>query len=315
MRGNIPFIENRLVFTMPLTLKAHQIANQFRQQQSTLQRAKQVYLNTLAVQTVAAYLSWLGIETDLTTSDSWNPFIQVLADTADLVVKGKGKLECRPVLPGETICRVPPEVWSDRIGYVAVQFDAELREGFLLGFTPCVSSVEVPLSQLRSLDELVDRLTEPVSATKSKAPVILSHWLQGMVTAGWQTAAELFGMQPLTWSFRSISQLQPTELPDTLGKMLNLDVSPGCEPIALLVGVTPMSPVSMNIWVKICPTGSQVLPEALEVLLLDTDGIAVMQAQARNTEMIQLRFSGAPGEQFSIKVAFGAHSTIEDFII
>jgi len=36
-------------FTMPLTLKAHQIANQFRQQQPNRQKAKQVYLNTLAV--------------------------------------------------------------------------------------------------------------------------------------------------------------------------------------------------------------------------------------------------------------------------
>ncbi|NJL51498.1 MAG: DUF1822 family protein, partial [Hydrococcus sp. SU_1_0] len=63
---------------MPLTLKAHQIANQFRQQQVNTQKGKQVYLNTLAVQVVSDYLNWFAIKTDLEASDSWNPVIQSL---------------------------------------------------------------------------------------------------------------------------------------------------------------------------------------------------------------------------------------------
>ena len=60
--------------------------------------------------------------------------MQSLTDIAGLVVKDCGKLECHPVLPNSDFCYIPAEVWSDRIGYIAVQFDQDLtgqdREAF-----------------------------------------------------------------------------------------------------------------------------------------------------------------------------------------
>ncbi len=307
---------SRLTLTMPLTLKAHHIANQFRQQQSNPEKAKQVYLNALAVQTVQSYLSWLGIDTDLKASDSWNPAIQVLADTADLVVQGRGKLECRPVLPGAASCYVPSEVWSDRIGYVAVQFDQELSEATLLGFVPLVTVPELPLTQLRSLDELLDRLHSAEQVSSPQSPIALGSWLQGPITAGWQTLEELFGPQQPAWSFRNINQVQAVELPATGGKLLDLGKELNDAPVALLVSVQPTAGTVMDIWVKICPTGNQThLPTELDVQVLDQDELTVMQAQSRNAEMIQLKFSGVLGEKFSIKVILGAHSVTTAFVI
>ncbi len=308
------------ILTMPLTLKAHHLANQFRQQQSDAPRAKQVYLNSLAVQAVQSYLNWLGIATDLPKSDSWNPAIQALADTADLVVTGKGKLECRPVLPGEQICRVPPEVWSERIGYVAVQFNPELSEATLLGFVPSVATPEIPLSQLRSLEELLDVIyTLPPIQSMTPSRVSLSQWLQGRVETGWQTIEELFGLQQPIWSFRSGELLQPdseNSFPTTRGKILELGQTNHNAAIALLIGLTPTESATMDVWVKVCPTGEQThLPAELELMVLDTAGVAVMQAQSRNTEMIQLKFNGLPGEHFSIRVVLGSHSLTEDFVI
>jgi len=310
-----PLIEDRLTFTMPLTLKAHQIANQFRAQQSCLRKAKQVYLNTLAVQTVATYLNWLRIDAELTASDSWSLAMQTLADTADLVITGKGKLECRWVLSGETVCYIPPEVWLDRIAYVVVQFDRALSESSLLGFVPQVTSLELPLNQLRSLDELLITLGSSTSVAPITAPIPLSRWLQEAMDAGWQTVEELFGLQQPTWSMRH-SQVQAAEAPTMRGKILSLEVDPNYGPIALLVGIVPSPTLPVNIWVKVCPANYQrCLPETLEVMVLDEVGVAVMQAQSRSTEMIQLKFSGVPGEVFSIRVVLGAQSAVESFVI
>ncbi len=303
---------------MPLTLKAHQIANQFRQLQSSPQKAKQVYLNALAVQMVQAYLSWLGIDTDLKASDSWNPAIQVLADTADLVVLGRGKLECRPVLPGEASCYVPPEVWSDRIGYVAVQFDQELSEATLLGFVPQVTAPELPLNQLQPLNTLLDKLNPSEQTNSTLSTNLLSQWLQGTIAAGWQTIEELFGPQQPAWSFRHISQLQEVELepPTTYGKLIDLGKELGNAPVVLLVSFRLVSEAIMTIWVKVCPAGNRTyLPTELEVTVLDQEGAAVMRAQSRSTEMIQLKFSGVLGERFSIRVVLGSHCVTTAFVI
>jgi Protein of unknown function (DUF1822) len=111
-------------FTVPLTATNHQVAERFYQQHSNPEKARQIYLNTLSVQAVNFYLTCLGIRTDLEQNYSWNPSLQVLADTADLWVHNLGHLECRAVLLNTDVCVIPPQVWGERIGYVAVQFNA-----------------------------------------------------------------------------------------------------------------------------------------------------------------------------------------------
>lgn len=301
--------ENSLTFTMPLTLRAREAAQQFRQRHSDPQKAKQVYLNTLAVQAVNSYLRWFDIETDLEGSDSWNLVIQSLSDVADLTIENRGKLECRPVLPGEQHCQVPPEVWEDRIGYVAVQFDADLSEATLLGYVPSIAARELPLSQLRSLEDLLDHLDQ---LEPSRSAVNLGKWLQNTVIAGWKALEELEEIltpQQLAFNFRN-AQLT------TQGKLLNLGTDPETDQVALLVGVMPSEMPERGIRVAVCPSGSQThLPPDLEVMVLDQDGTAVMQAQARNTDMIELQFSGLPGEHFSIKVVLDTLSFTEAFVI
>ena len=309
-----PTVEN-IIFTVPLTLEAHHLAKQFYQQQSNWKKAKQVYLNTLAVYAVHSYLKWLGIETDLGASESWNPTMQTLANVADLEIKGKGKLECRPVLPNEQVCYIPAEVWSNRIGYVAVHFDASLHEATLLGFVPKVTTEAVPLSQWRSLDALLDRLAQGDSPTIFEEPIHLSQWLQGAVAAGWQTIEELLDWSEPALSFRSA---EPVEFPALImrGKLLDLGSQPGETQVALLLGLMPKHQTDLDIWVKICLQDSHsYLPPGLDLAVLDETGIAVMQAQSRQTEMIQLKFSGLSGEQFSVQLTLGTTSVTETFMI
>jgi hypothetical protein len=166
------------LLTVPLELKAHEMARQLAAVQSTVQKGKRVYLNALAVYAVHSYLKWLQIETDLNSSDSFNPAKTALANVADLVIPGIGSLECRPVLPGETTIFLPEEVIENRIGYVGVQFSDRLDSVQLLGFAPILDSSNPPqqiaVAELMPIDTLIEQITrleEAIAFLETDDPV------------------------------------------------------------------------------------------------------------------------------------------------
>lgn len=309
--------EQDLTLPVPLTLKAHHTALMFYQQHSDAHKAKQVYLNTLAIAAVRSYLSWLGIATDLQASDSWNPALQALADVADLEVLGQGKLECRPVLPEATVCYVAPETWSNRIGYIAVLLDAELQTATLLGFVPNVDTEELPLEQLQSIATLLDVLKPQQQHQQNKELVNLSQWAQGLFTKGWHAVEELLEPEPAL-SFRSLElsrDLKPSSL-TIRGKTLDLVPRSPSHQVVLLVIFMPHESFEVDIWVKLAPPKCvPYLPEDLEIRVLDEQKEAVMQAQARQTDMLQLNFQGLVGEQFSIELEINGITLVETFVI
>ena len=145
--------KKQLMFTVYLGREAHQLAERFSPNQGDFEKAEQVYLNTLAVYAVNFYLQCLGFTTDFSASHSW-------LKVADLIVKDKGKLECRYLVPGSDLVEVPEEALSDRIGYVAVEINALMSEATLLGFTEKMPSQLFPLNQLRPLDDLPTYLNQ-----------------------------------------------------------------------------------------------------------------------------------------------------------
>ncbi len=154
--------------TIQLTKKAHNDAHKFASKQANSQKVKQVYLNTLAVYAVQDFLNWLGIETDLNAGDSWHSVIRCFNDVADLVIPNLGKLECRPVLPGQTVISLPPEVTEDRIAYIGVQFQEQLNEVQLLGFYPTIDPQapleEIEIANLQPIETLIDYIDRLESA-------------------------------------------------------------------------------------------------------------------------------------------------------
>jgi hypothetical protein len=291
--------------TVPLALSAHSWADQFRRYQVDPNKAKQVYLNTLAVYAVDVYLQRQGIETNLAESTSWDPTMQMLMDAADLVVANCGKLECRPVLPDAETVHVPPEVWDDRIGYIAVQLNQSLRQATLLGFVPTAKS-EVPLSQLRSLAEL------PKHLNQVKPLVNLSQWLEGLFETGWQAVDALVRPEPeLAFSFRNLSDAEVRRY-----KLVELGAGSG-QSVAVMIAITSASEPEIEISVEVCPSDDQThLPANLQLMVLDEAGEAVLDAQAgHDNQHMQLEFTGEPGDQFGIKVALGDVSVTERFVI
>jgi Protein of unknown function (DUF1822) len=159
---------SRSMFTVPLTSKAYKLAKSFQSQYENPAKAKQVYLNTLAVYAVETYCECLGIETDLEASDSLNPVMQPLMNIADLEIEGIGKIECRPVLTEDESCYIPVDTWENRIGYVAVEIDESSREATLLGFYPPINALEmmehISIDSFQPLETLIDHLHRLESA-------------------------------------------------------------------------------------------------------------------------------------------------------
>jgi Protein of unknown function (DUF1822) len=300
-----------LVLTIPIAPAARRSAQTLAHQQSDPKKAKQVYLNALAVHAIDLYFQCMEIDTDLDASNIWNPVIQKFMDIADLDVKGIGKLECRWVSPGEECVSIPAEVRSDRIGYVAVEISQSIEEVKLLGFVKNADREKVPLSELESIDNLLEYLDE-------LKPVNLSQWLHNIIDSSWHTAQTLFESKPeLQFAFRrnyktlEMGSSDSAKGPVKLGKPLDLQQG---EEVLLMVEVTPTNQQDLDISVELSPGRTQTeLPENMELILLDEEGKVLVQARASKTDSLLFKLSAEPGEHFSVKVAFGEISKTERF--
>lgn len=291
-------------FTVPLALEAHYRAKQFCNYQSNSAKAKQIYLNALAVYAVNFYLQCRGFETDLERSGSNNSAMQMFVNIADLIVKNRGKLECRPVLPNAVSMHVPLEVWNDRIGYVAVQLNESLREATVLGFVDRVKRSEFPLSQLRSLAEF------PAYLNKMTLLVHLSQWFENIVEAGWQTIESLTQEKTteLAFSFRNKPEVKRYKL---------IELGETETSVAMVVSLIQESAPEIEISVEIQPSPSHTyLPDYLELMVLDEAGEVVIDAHTRSdNKSIQLAFTGESGDRFSVKLVLGNINVTENFLI
>ncbi|MBP0017771.1 MAG: DUF1822 family protein [Cyanobacteria bacterium SBLK] len=310
-------------FIVSLTPRDHQQAKAFWEKHGSKTKAKQVYLNTLAVCAVRSYFTTLEMESELETGESWDETQQSLSDTADLLVKDCGKIECRPVLPDSTVCKIPFEVREDRWGYIPVQFDRELKEAKLLGFTATVESdrEELPLSAFHPLDTLWDALYPEENPDREKGIVCLSRWLEDAIDTGWETVEAILNSQKtLATNFRSPSLLNQRDERNrensiTRGKLFDLERAE--ERIALFVGFDrPNREKECDIAIEVASIGQKShLPEDLQLFLIDAKGRSVMQAEACSSQALEFHFSGELGERFSIKIALGEVSVTECFLI
>jgi Protein of unknown function (DUF1822) len=307
-----------LTFTGPISPDARRRAEQLCKQQATPEKGERVRFNILSVSFVNSYLQCMGFETDLENSDSWNPVQQTLMDVADLLLKDLGALECRPILEGEKFVYIPEEAQSDRIGYVVVQISKSYREAKLLGFVKEVASNLLPISQLQSLEDLLEYLeveTRLIASlhTPNKTFVKLKQWLDNIIEAGWQEVETLLGTQANlpAWGLRSNNGAFVSR-----GKLIDFGTLTD-QTVVLAVTLPEDNEEEMDIIVEIHPTsGQDYLPPNLQLMILDFEGVSVMEAQTRSSNKnIQLQFSAEVGECFSIKMVLGDASVIEDFII
>ncbi len=266
------------------------------------------------------YLHCIELETDFNQSDSHDIVMQTFTDVADLEVKNYGKLECRPVLSNTEVCQVPPEVWSDRIGYLVVHLNESLKQAKIIGFAPTVVENEgiLSLSKLRALAEFSEYLSQihqlkRLSNSVKKTVVNLSHWLQNIFEPDWQSFEALFGIKTC-----NLSPLRE-DLDDSSMKrikLIDLGVKIKHQSLALLVGLKPETD-KIGIRVQLRPTIEETnLPSNLKLTLLSSSGETIQEVHSRpQDDYIQLkRWRSKPGTRFSLQVTLNDLSLTEDFL-
>ena len=313
------YIEHPSAIALPITSEHRQAAQHFAQRCPFAEKASQIERNTLAVCAVNAYLQMMGIETDLASSDSWNPMMQTMADVADLAISNVGSLSCRALAPTDEACYVPPEDWSDRAGYVAVVIDSEASQALLLGFTPTVESEQVAIAQFAPIETLLDHIhtlktqsssaaTQVQTATAQAAAQIrtqINDWVRGVLTDGWQLVDELINPPQTGYAFRSAAN---TNLADTpyITRAKAIDISAISETAYLVALVMQLVPAEQrsSIVVQVRPMGAETnLPEGIILSILDENNTLITEATSRAIDnYIQLQIAGESGDRFIVQI-------------
>ncbi|NEO90471.1 MAG: DUF1822 family protein [Moorea sp. SIO3G5] len=296
--------QEKLTFKVALTPSAHRLAEKFQRQQSNPDQGKQVYLNTLAAYAMNFYCQCMGIDTDFSNSSSLTPVIPTLGDIADLYLNNLGKLECLPVLPQSQVIKIPPVVWEHRIGYMAVQLNQSLTEATLLGFVKTPKTQELPLSELGSLEDFLERIE-----TLSQC-VNLSQWFNQICDKGWQrvkTQKSPSAPQP-AFRFR-----RPKV---TAAKSITLETKVVSYPMDLVVTVTQESEQEIDIDIQVYARGSDHLPLGLKLMVIDESGEIFSEVSAGiNDTIISNGFIGERQEDFTLKVALEEAIFTEYFVV
>lgn len=145
------------------------------------------------------------------------------------------------------------------------------------------------------------------SVTSPKTLVNLSQWVQGVFEAGWQVVEELVVPKVLVPVAKSANLVERA-------KQINL----GEQTVVLIVTRTPEDDQEISILLQVEPTNGQTtLPQNLQLSAFDKSEIIhrEVRAQTNNSSIELPRLVGFPGEQFSVKLALGELSIIEDFAI
>ncbi|MDY7023771.1 MAG: DUF1822 family protein [Cyanobacteriota bacterium] len=311
-----------LNFQVSLALAAHSKARQFSAYHAQVSKAKQVYLNTLAVYAVQFYLNCLDFEVDLEESFCEDLVMQALMDVADLKIKNCGKIECRPIFASQQSCQVSPEVQEERIAYVIVRLNDTLSEAYLLGFIDQLESDILPINSLQSLDFFPAYLNKIRNFKKVDSIINLSEWLHNKMMTGWKNLEALLEPgQQLALGYRSgTTTLTSQSSPDLIrgAKLIDLGADTGDTTVILLITIAPETETEMGIRVQVHPAfGASYLPENIKLYLLSETGECLREISSRRLDnFIQLPyFRGFPDEQFKIKVAYNNNQFTEKFKI
>ena len=298
---------------IPLGPTAHQYASaqcHAFQDDDYSDKSESVYFNTLATYAVSQYLQQAGFSIELQTSNGHALVINALMDAANLVVPGYGTLECRPIEYSKNEMYVPREVWQERIGYVAVQLDADLSQAVLLGFLKQVNSTTISLEDLSPLDDFYLHLAR----VKEQAPVQLPDWLQGIFDNSWQAIENILQprqYQPALATLRTPSRGVTQE---KRGCVISLgDNGPS---VSMVIDLEQTSDYGYSIVLEFWPTEEKYLPGNLHLSILnDADQLFVETQTRDDNEKIAMKFKAQSGERFSVRMAIGETSVTKYFAL
>lgn len=279
-------------FTLLIPPQTHEQAQRFAAQQLTPSKGKRVYLNTVGVWAVHQYLSLMQIATSLEQSDCWQPSFQQLFTTADLLLPGRGHLECVVFEPEQMRVRMMPTAIQQQLGLVGVEVSHQLDQIQLLGCSSMTLHRPEYLerSSLRSLDELLKICSSPI-------PTRLLTWLQGEFDAAWQEVQILLSPGVPVFALRRSSICKRAKRLPWVILELNLEQLPrtGAYQVGLQLHPLPNdSALPLGLRLQVLTSESTVFQE---LAIADTNSqVARCQFQAQHGESFQIYLKLADGE-------------------
>jgi hypothetical protein len=310
-----------MTFSIPLTMSDRQQAETFKAMHPIAQQANQVYENTLAVLATHHYLEMLGIPTELENSYCWNPIAFLSTNIADLYLpETRGRLECRSVRFGEEHCFIPEEVWGDRVGYVVVRLNETNTEAVVLGFVPEVETEQVLLSELRSLDDLIDAATSSYLAVSNDDLIPLIDILNRCYKQKPSDRREGESSKPfLAASGRRGGAEDAYALRSADWRTILEIGQPPVESVELTVFISKVPEedelFNISFRFKSC-SESQPLPKNLEILISDIKTGEIyhqVQAEDKNIFLELPLLNCQLEESYRVKMTLGDNSVIKEF--
>jgi hypothetical protein len=315
--------QDNFAVPVPITRWEREISQRFAKEQTDLEKADRVLLNTLAVLAVKNYLQMMEIPISLNNRDCWNSMMRHCTDAADLEIVSLGIVECRPIRYNQEECPIPAEVWHDRIGYLVVEITEDLQEAKILGFVERVTEEEIAVEELRSLEYFLEYLAELSLVTKTGTN--LSQWLQGIFSDDWQDILSFINSDRsnLAQLFRGgdgvILPLSSRGV--RKGKLLVLDRELSEYSLLLILNIeednnTNTVDRKLQIALQLHSLDCVHLPEGLELQIIDAADKIVANTKARKRDnYFQFDIRGNIGEFFGIKINLGECEIREDFVV
>lgn len=304
-------------FIVPLSQEAHRLAAQFAAQHLTQEKGKQVYLSILSVYAVHRYLKYLNIETNFEQSDCWKVSNQVISEIADLVLTDVGKkLECRPILPGETHL-IPLETTDNLLGYVGVQFADILSKAEIIGFLPANSvannpAIQIAISSLQPLDTMIEHIYEKEAVTKTKPKAEKSGLLNSIRNLNFveifQQTIQDISSEPVSYASSAYRDNIEADIP------LVTEINLGSQNILLIAEITPKEEQKKRICLRLEAIDTE-LPQ-LQIFIIDESGEVFPHIELETPNQLYIKpFIARIGEVFSIKICCEDISAIEEFTV
>ncbi|NEQ71883.1 MAG: DUF1822 family protein [Okeania sp. SIO2C9] len=165
------------------------------------------------------------------------------------------------------------------------------------------------LFQAGELKEIAGFKVEDVRPEWEERPVNLTQWFDNILTTGWQAANEL-----LTPS--QLALVRSAEIKG--GKLIYLRADMLSHAVVLLVNLVREDDDSpeLEITLRVYPTGDNVyLPPNLKLIVLSENEVFKEVVARSEDRIIQCRFTGEIGEEFTVKLVLGEAVISEDFVI
>ena len=276
-------------------------------------RSEQIFLNTLSVLSVHEYLKILGIATDVTQGDSWQPRLRLIDNPTDLHVVERGSVECLPTAPNSSKVSIGPDVQFRRLAYLVVELKEPFQAANIKGFGT-VSEIADDMLSLEQLHPITDL---PRHLTKFHASQ-LERWFQGNVESIWQPPEQIIATHYPAFRFRAPSEpilrkARLITLKCDIGSPLQLGLVIAAKPSNGSIYVSAQ--LHPGIKENIESDSNRTLPAGV-VLELRSDEEEIIQAvAARSTpadNFIQLKpFECLAGDQYQIRVSWNQQEVFE----